>query len=437
MQDALAHVGKYFSGEKWVLGNQDSAPVDTAAVVKDLRAQYTADYVRNWRSFLQSASVSRYGDLHDAARKLSILGGNQSPLLSLFSIVSQNTHVAPALDTIFQATQMLTPPAITDKLVGPTNDPYMKALIGLQAAVEQTANAKGPAADQAAQAAAQQAGAAKAAAAQIAATFTPDVAGQVHRTVQSIMEAPINYVASMVANFGADQLNKGGAGFCAQVRKLGGSLFFTADGSSQVTIADLTTALKPGTGTFANFYAEGLQQALQKQGNAYVQTGTVKLSPSFVAFFNRAMQLSDALFAEDQGSPRVTFDVEPQLPEGASAATLVLDGVTIRSGQNLARRKITWPGGAGGDSRVSATVRGTELTGPSFTGSWTSVQLFQAADWRPENDGWRLEWRTGGHNADGSPLRIAVHLSAGNPANVAAIFRRPPTSGSCTGSIAQ
>jgi type VI protein secretion system component VasK len=168
-----------------------------------------------------------------------------------------------------------------------------------------------------------------------------------------------------------------------------------------------------------------------------VPTGTVKLSPPFVAFFSRAMQLSDALFAEDPNKVQITFNVEVQLPEGATAATLVLDGVQIRSGQNLAQRRIIWPSPTGGDSRVSALVRGTELTGPSITGAWSSLQLFQTAEWRPENDGWRLEWRTGGHNADGSPLRIAVRLSAANPANVATIFRRPPPSGACTGSIAQ
>ncbi len=439
MQDALAHVGKYFSGEKWVLGTQDSAPIDTATVVKELRGQYTADYVRNWRSFLQSASVARYGDLRDAARKLQVLSGNQSPLLSLLSIVSQNTHVAPAIDTIFQPAQSLTPPTVTDKLVGPTNESYMKALIALQAAIEQTANAKGPAADQAAQQAAGSAAAAKTTAAQLANAFTVDQQGQVHTTVQQLIEAPINYAASMVAHFGADQINGSGQSFCGKARPLLRSLFFSADGSSQFTVADLTTVLKPGTGALAMFTTDA-QQALQKQGKEYVPTGTVKLSPGFMAFVNRASALSDALFAEDQGKPQVTFSVEPQLPEGGTMATIVLDGVPVRSAANLASRRVTWPA-AGGDSRVSAVVRGTEISGPSFVGPWSVLQLFQTAEWRPEGDGYRVEWRTGGHNADGTPLRIAVRVygvNAAGSANVSTVLHRPPATGaSCGGDIAQ
>jgi hypothetical protein len=434
MQQAFGNIGSYFAGERWVLGAMDTAPLDTARVAKELRARYAADYIRVWRSFLQAIQVIRFASVDDARAKLSALGSNRSYLLSLFSLVAQQTHVSPALDSAFQPVHLVTPPA-ANGLVGQFNQNYMKALITLQAALEQTANARGPAADQAAQQAAGVVAAAKITTAQMAAAFQADAKSPVSAIVRHLIEAPLDNAAPLVVSFGADRMNARAGVFCAQARGLLQSLFFSADGSTDLSVADVSSILRPGSGELASFYREALQDALQKQGDRYVPTGSMKLSPAFVAFFNRAASLSDALFAEDRAAPRISFIVEPQLPDGASMVTLTLEGITIRSGQNLASMRVTWPRN-GGDSRVSAIVRGTEVTGPTFTGPWSALQLFYAAEWRPENDGYRLEWRTGARKPDGSPLQIAVRVTGATRAgmnNVLTVFRRPPTVGQACG----
>ena len=76
---------------------------DKAKLVGELRTRYLTDFAAQWRKFLQSATVSRYAGIKDAAQKLRAFSGNQSPLLALFSIASQNTDIGvPEITAIFQ-----------------------------------------------------------------------------------------------------------------------------------------------------------------------------------------------------------------------------------------------------------------------------------------------------------------------------------------------
>src|SRR5262249_40229613 len=90
MKMALKNPEKYFAGEAWVLGDQGGANVDRARLAQQLSDKYYSDLVRQWRRYLTSASVVKYASLPDAARKLQVFSGNQSPLLELFWLVSQN-----------------------------------------------------------------------------------------------------------------------------------------------------------------------------------------------------------------------------------------------------------------------------------------------------------------------------------------------------------
>src|SRR6185503_38957 len=142
-----------------------------------------------WRKFLASAQVTRYANVKDAAAKLAPLSSNQSPLLALFRLVSQNTNV-PITDVaaVFQSVQLVQPPADTVKLINEKNGPYMAALGTLQQALDKTANASGPTAVAAAAEAASNAGNARAAARNIAAGFTLN---PIQSLVQTLLEAPV------------------------------------------------------------------------------------------------------------------------------------------------------------------------------------------------------------------------------------------------------
>ena len=429
MQGAFKTVDRFLQGENWVVG-EDAQGVDRVKLVADLRARYATDYVDHWRAFLRSASVARYGTVRDASQKLTVLSGNQSPLLSLFSLASRNTSVAtPEIANVFQPVHTVTPPTDTAKLIGQTNQPYMTALVGFQAALEQVAKAVGPAAEAAAGQAAGSAATAKTAARQIAASFTIDQQGQVQSTVQKLMEDPISYAEPLLNRFGADQINARTRAFCAVARPVLAKLPFNPSTSVQASVSEVSALLRPGSGSLWTMYNDALQNVLPRQGTQYVPAGgNVRLSPGFVALFNRLAAFSDALFAGGAQEPRLSITVQPQLGEGITSVTLQLEDDVVRSSGNLQSRRVDWPG-AKHDAKLAAQLGGgadVTIVGP-YAGSWALFQLFYDADaWQAAGSAMRAEWtlRTRAQGVSlpsGGALRIAVDVS---PANVAAVLRR-------------
>src|ERR1017187_3152449 len=110
MKDALQHPDRFFKGEQWVLGDQGATSI-TAAQLDQLRTRYYDAFVNEWRAYLKGASVVRYAGLKDASQKLTQLSGNQSPLLELMALASQNTAVDdPTVAQVFQPVQTVVPP---------------------------------------------------------------------------------------------------------------------------------------------------------------------------------------------------------------------------------------------------------------------------------------------------------------------------------------
>jgi type VI secretion system protein ImpL len=440
MDNALKTVDRFLSGESWVMGQGAAmAPADKAKLVAELRTRYATDYADHWRRFLQAASVQRYAGLRDASDKLRVLSGNQSPLLALSSLVSRNTDVSAAeVKDVFQPVHVLTPPTATDKLIGPTNAPYMSALVALQSSVEQAAAARGPAGEGAAAQATENARNALVAARQIATEFKIDPAGQVHTAVQRLMEAPITYVEPLLRGFGAAQVNARGASFCAVARPVLAKFPFNPSAGAEATPQEIGQLLRPGTGALWTFYNEALQPLLLKQGATYVpQGGGTRLTPGFVNFFNKLATLSEAMFKDTQ-EPRLQFTVEPQLTAGVQAVTFTVDGEPVRSSRNRESRRFTWPG-SGRESKLMVQVGpATELVvaGP-HQGSWGFLRAFYEADaGQTVGAAHRAEWtraKAGGTLPPGA--RIGVDVNAG-PAT--SIFRRAYFAGTfCPGVMAQ
>ncbi|HEY7237355.1 MAG TPA: ImcF-related family protein [Gemmatimonadaceae bacterium] len=442
MQEAFKTVDRFLQGESWVVG-EDVQQGDKAKLVAELRGRYAGDYVENWRRFLRSAAIARYANVRDAAQKLTVIGGNQSPLLELFSVAARNTNVAPDIATIFQPVQAVTPPADTTKLIGAGNQAYMGALVAFQASLEQAAAAVGPSADQAAGQAAGSAASAKSAARQIAASFTIDQQGQVHSTVQKLMEDPISYAEALLARFGADQVNARARAFCGGARLTLAKFPFNPNSSAQASIQEVSAMLRPGSGSLWTLYNEMLQSALQKQGNTYQPVaGSIRLSPAFVDFFNRAATLSDVLFAGGTPDPHFSITVKPIVADGTNGVSIMLEGDEVRATKTLAQQqRIDWPA-ATHDAKLSAqlgTLQAT-LVGP-YSGPWAMFQLFYAADnWQPIGTAMRAEWslRSGTQGISlpgGAALKVSVDVS---PASAAAVLKRGYLAGAeCTGDAAR
>ena len=428
MQNAFKTVDRFLQGESWVVG-EDAQQIDKAKLVADLRARYASDYADNWRKFLRSASVVRYANMRDAAQKLTSLSGNQSPLLELFSVAARHTTVASDIASIFQPVQAVTPPGDTTKLIVQANQPYMGALVAFQASLEQAAGASGPTASTAASQAAGNAAAAKSAARQIAASFTIDQQGQVHSTVQKLMEDPVSFAEALLTHVAADQVNARTRSFCGFARPILAKFPFNPNSSVQASIGDVSALLRPGTGALWTMYNDVLQAALQKQGNSYQPVaGDVRLSPAFVTFFNRAATFSEQLFANGGQDPLLEIRVKPLFTEGTNAVQLTLENQTIQVTRSLASRQtVDWPG-PNHETKLAVqlgTLNAT-LVGP-YNSPWAMFQLFHAADsWQQVADTSRAEWvlRSGAQGISlpgGGALKVAVDVY---PARAAAVLNK-------------
>lgn len=421
MQGAFRNVDRFFQGEPWVVGEQSGAPSDRARLVAELRARYAADYVRQWRQFIAAGAVQRYANVRDAARRLGALAGNQSPLLAMLALASQHTGVADtSIANRFQAVHAVIAPNATDRLVSEGNAPYVNALVGLQASVDQAASAPPGQGETAAQQAAMKASDAKVAVTQLAQAFRIDPEAHVELAVQRLLEAPIVYAEPLLRGFGAAEVNAAAGMFCSQGRALLAKYPFNSDATAQASAAEVNALLRPGSGSLWALTSGPLARAVQRQGTQFVATpGTVTLAPQFVAFLNRAAQFADAMYRDDSPDPRLSVTVQPLVDEVASVVSITVDGQTARSTRNsLERARLAWSAVTAREARLGAAIGGAEAPILQYAGPWSLFQLLQEVDaWRASNDGYRVEWalvaRGAGAAPGGGGVKVAAEVNLG------------------------
>jgi len=425
VKNALKNPEKYFAGEAWVLGEQGAAKVDRANLAQQLSGLYTADFVKQWRAYLKAASVNKYASLPDAAKKLSVLSGNQSPLLALFWLASQNIPSdMPDILNALQPPTAVVPQSSTDRYIAPPNQSYMNAMVTLQASVEGVA----------AQPTGNEAGAnqtltnatqAKVAARQVAQTFRIDPEVHIEGVVQKLLEDPITNVEGLLRNLGPAELNGKGAGLCTQFRTVMNKFPFNPAAQPQATIADVNSIFHKPDGALWKFYDENLQKLMPKQGSQYVaaSSGGTVLNPAFVAFFNQAAAFADAVYAGNTPDPHFNYTLKPVPSEGIQSVTLQLDGQRLSFPPDGAKQ-FTWQGSGPHEAKALTPMGGTPIAWSTSDGLWAIFVFFNKAEaWRPVGNTSVLEWivRFGKDPAllpSGKPLTVRFELDMGNAPQV-------------------
>ena len=414
MKDALQHADRYFSGEQWVLGDQAPSQIDGGKLEQDLRARYYTDFINEWRAYFKAANVVRYTDLKDASQKLALLSGNQSPLLELFSMASQNTAVDdPGVSGVFQPVQAVAPPDSKDRFIAPPNQNYMNALVALQASLDAL---NGQVNDPGATGVLNNATQAKIVTKQMAQTFRPDKDGHLDTVVQKLLEDPITSVEQMLRAAGPAELNAKGKTLCAQFRGVMGKYPFNPASGTDATLEEVGSLFRPPDGALWTFYQQNLQKALTKQGGQYASSGAPPLTPNFVAFFNAAAEFSNALYGGGS-DPRFTYSLKPEPTEGVLGTTLRIDGQSLdySAGAPAASKQFAWQGS--GTHEVAATVKlgGPDIKWEDEAGPWSVFRFFSVADQRTLTT---LEWvvRVGRNAAivNGKPLTVKYDLDMGS-----------------------
>jgi type VI secretion system protein ImpL len=433
VKNAFNNPERYFKGDedsRWVLGDPSGFRGDRSSdamlkLTQQLKERYYADFLGQWRAYMKASAVVRYRDIKDAAQKLNVLSGNQSPLLALFWLASQNTAVDdPALAKAFQPVQAVVPPASVDRYIGPANQTYVTALVSLQASLEGLASQAVPdpaAANQTLSLAT----AAKVATRQVAQGFSIDPDAHVETTVQHLMEEPITNVEALLRGLGPAELNGKGKGLCSQMRPVWNKYPFNPASHTDATVAEVNSLLRKPDGALWALYDSSLQKLLVRQGNQYVPApgATVALTPGFVHFFNQAAALSDMLYAGNSQDPHFVYRLKPLPPEGISSATIRLgiDGQTLTyAGGSAAAQQFVWQ--AAGAHGVTATLKfggGPDIEWSSAEGLWAVFRFFDKADrWQP------LEWviRSGKDSkpmsVEGRPVAVRFEVDMGGASPV-------------------
>ena len=409
MQDAIKNADRFFSGEQWVLGEQASSGIDRGKLEQDLRDRYTGDFLAQWQQFLQAATVGRYGNLKDAASKLSKLSSNQSPLLALLCVVSQNTAVdSPQIKAAFQPVQFVVPSTCTERYITEANTGYMNSLVALHAVIEQMANVSGSVealTDQAMASARQ----GKIVVRQVAQNFRIDPQGHMESIVQKLMEDPITYVELILRNMGPAELNAKGKGLCTQFGELAGKYPFNPNAAREATLQEVNAVFQPQQGALWTFYDANLKSLLNRQGSRFAAKteATISINPAFVNFWNNAVAFTDAVYPDNSPQPRLAYTLRSYRPEGVENVALTIDGQTVTA----VPRAFVWSG------NPNSEVKLTGGTGLAYTGLWAVFKFFVDADrWTKSEMCYTIEWNLRLGRA--TPLTLQFELDMGKAAPV-------------------
>ena len=398
MQENLRKADKFFGGERWVLGDYAAAKPEAAQLEQELRNRYTSDYIARWRDFLRNTVVVRYSNLKDAAKKLNVLSGAQTPLLTLFWVVTQNTSVdSPKVTEAFDAVQkVVPPPATTVQYVWPTNQEYMTSLAALQTAISQVADASGPPDPNRAAPVRSSADAAGNVVKKMGYTFKIDPEAHLEATTLKLLQAPIDYADALTKGIGAGEINAQARQFCAAFSPIAAKFPFNPTASAEASLQELDAIFRPREGKLWTFYTESLQNFLQKQGSQYTPNpaGGVQLNPAFVTFFNNAARFSDAMYPAGAAEPSLRYSLTPQRSDQISEMTMTINGQTVKSSGQGAAHPYVWPGAATPNIRISAKLTGgSDFEFENREGLWSLFRFFADADrFSPSGGGSLLEW---------------------------------------------
>jgi type VI secretion system protein ImpL len=402
IQTNLDNVDRLFAREDWVVGDRALSAEERVRLAQELRARYTADYVRHWREYLAAGSVSRIGGLGEAPAVLARLSANESPLLQMLALASRNTGVdSTTIARAFQPVHQVMPPSVTDRYIDEGNAGYISALAGLQGSLEQVAAAAGPGRTGAMMQAMSSADQVRSAVRTISQTFSLEGdARAVGSSVQSLLQAPLLGMDTMLGGLPAGEINQLGASFCAPFRAVTAKYPFTPRATTEASIDELAALFQPGSSALWTFYEDALQDVLVRQGPRFAPRvgATPQPTPQFVTFFNRAAELSQALYGGSGSSPEVSFLLRAQTTDDLPEITINIDGVPQTFTRTFAAaRTFTWVGAQARQARLSAQIGGVETTLLETRGPWAVFHLLQAADWEPQGTGrYTLRWRIPG-----------------------------------------
>lgn len=397
VQETLADIDRLLGQEAWVVGEQALAAEDRARLAEEIREMYLRDYRAEWERYLQAGRVS-LGSATQAGESLLRLQGNQSPILQMLHLAARNTAVDSAMASAFQPVHRVTPPEIRDRLISEANQPYVQSLGSLaQIVTRMAAPTPEPGLDAQGRAAV---GDARSVVQQISQSFGIQPEAQsAARSVETLLESPIQLAARLIDAGPARELAAGGASFCSGFQPFLRKYPFAEGSMDEATPDDLAAAFQPGASLLWSFYQGPVSELLVRQGSRYGPRpgAPTALSPAFVEFFNRAVTVTRAFFGDEAGPPRepsIQMQLRLETSDALEEVTLIVDGRSetfTRAQQNS--RTLAW-NARSREVRVTGLVGGNRVPLVEVPqGTWALFRFLQRANWQPRGgNSYTLEW---------------------------------------------
>lgn len=418
-----------------------------------LEALYKADYIREWKKFLQGVAIQEFGTLENTADALARLADTQnSGIKQILARVAYETawdnpsHVSKSIESAKSSVISRTEKLVLGKAdveqrttnelrYGEVGEKFaflsmlveregegkrtplsaylemlgkIKAKVGQVAASgEQESNAR-----QIIQATLNGNGSELAdALALVDGTLLGNAPEETKEIVRPLLVRPlIQTFASLIppAERGINQAWR--TEVLTQWRTLANKYPF-ADSSNEASMAEISKFLKPQEGILPRFIEKHLAGLLVQRGDSLIPRTWanlgVKFSPAFLNSVIRLNEVGNAVLQEGEGA---RFEIQPVPTPGLSEIMLEIDGQILRYRNGpQAWTGFTWPNPARPDMD-GARIQVVSFTGVStsvanFTGRLSLMRLFaQAKSDHPSNSTVQLEWHFKSDRSSGNKL---------------------------------
>jgi type VI protein secretion system component VasK len=414
------------------MGSRIAALAGGSDVKRQLRELYINDYVRRWTDFVGKAAALPYSNCGDASDKLELLKDSYSPMLAVLLLTAENTTFPASSPSLTdearkaavgaakrgilqrlpfgggsnQAVQQKldqaapdTTPALTQDFITQSfqparavfekpnrehwndkrNDPYLNALGDLQRALQ--ALSRGGKCDDGDVNANNQANAQmlKALDSVTGLSRNFDNAG-VYDAVKAFLESPIRGARPLIMTDPAEvtkrKLNGGQATLCSKVSSLARRYPFNRNADDDVGLDQLSDVFAPQGGALGAV-RQLLGDNVAKNGSLWAEKpdAPIKLSRSFLSFFNQMSAISDALYPPQAAKPAMKYKLLVRPNPGVKQVTGKVDGEDIA----MTEKQYSWPTASPG---VQLYFIQTTDRQPlrAYPGNWAIFQLLSGAD---------------------------------------------------------
>ena len=381
--------------EQWVLGDSGDAlqRMDIATLPAKLAQLYQAEYVKTWDALLADVRLARLGGLQDAADKLLVLSGMDSPIRLFLTALERNTALAempatpgiPAADAAGKAIDAVTKAAdrfgdvlaatgvapargdspgkpiethfkpLRDFVRGVEGGPgRLDALLASLGQIQQEIATTGSGLGKESASATVVRGDVSRRLELEAQQLPPPVREWILQLAGDVRRAVVSGAAIEVKQ----QISAEVAASCSQL--LAGRYPFVRDSPTDVKLGDFGRVFAQG-GLIDGFFQARLAPLVDTMHRPWrwksSDGGGLGLSPAALAQFERAAAIREMFFGMGGPLPNFTFEVKPlRLTQDFSQVLLSIDGqsLTYRHGPIMGTR-IEWPGKTTGAVRIVLT----------------------------------------------------------------------------------